>query len=48
MHSIDPYTPSGAFIYECRTCNARIESEDRIEECTACGGPVQNLAVPRE
>ncbi|MFC7134550.1 MULTISPECIES: rubrerythrin-like domain-containing protein [Salinibaculum] len=48
MNRNDPYTPTGAYIYECTVCGARIESEERIGECSSCGGAVQNIAVPRE
>ncbi len=48
MNRNDPYTPKGAYIYECTVCAERIESTERIGECSECGGTVQNIAVPRE
>lgn len=44
----DPYTPTGAYIYECRDCLTRIRSSTVIRECPECGGTVQNIAVARE
>jgi Zn finger protein HypA/HybF involved in hydrogenase expression len=43
----DPHTPERGY-YECRTCTHREASEDRLTACSACGGDVRNLAVPRE
>jgi rRNA maturation endonuclease Nob1 len=48
MSKKDPYTPTGAYIYECIACRKRIESEERIGECPDCASAVRNIAVPRE
>ncbi len=48
MNVSDPYTPSGASVYECRDCLTRVESRRSITACPECGSTVQNLAVPRE
>jgi Zn finger protein HypA/HybF involved in hydrogenase expression len=48
MSRYDPYTPTGAYIYECTECRTRIESEERIGDCPDCEGAVRNIAVPRE
>ncbi|TQQ83321.1 rubrerythrin-like domain-containing protein [Halonotius terrestris] len=45
--SIDPYTTEEA-CFECLECGARARSEERIHECSACGGEVKNIAIPRE
>jgi rRNA maturation endonuclease Nob1 len=48
MNRNDPYTPPGAYIYECQGCGGRVESESRLGKCPDCGGTVRNIAVPRE
>lgn len=43
----DPYSPDRGY-FECRDCNTRVASEDRLEDCPDCGNDVRNLAVARE
>jgi len=37
----------GEDLYECRKCQARLCSADRITECPRCGGQMENLSKPR-
>ncbi|MCU4750512.1 rubrerythrin-like domain-containing protein [Halobacteria archaeon AArc-curdl1] len=43
----DPYTPSG-YDVECYECSFREQTDSRPGRCPVCGGPVHNVAVPRE
>jgi len=45
--SIDPYTAEDA-CFECRHCGSRTRSDERLSACPSCGGPVENIAIPRE
>ncbi len=47
LADIDPYTPKIGY-FECLTCGSRTMSHDRLSTCSSCGGPLQNIAVPRE
>jgi Zn finger protein HypA/HybF involved in hydrogenase expression len=47
MVRTDPYTPERGY-FECRDCNTRVTTENRIEDCPDCGSDVHNLAVARE
>jgi hypothetical protein len=44
----DPYSPSGGRLYECAACGERDRRRTQTRRCAACGGPMQNLTVPRE
>jgi Zn finger protein HypA/HybF involved in hydrogenase expression len=44
---IDPYSPELNY-FECRDCGTRTTSENRLTTCGACGGQLENIAVPRE
>ncbi|MFP8889188.1 rubrerythrin-like domain-containing protein [Natrialbaceae archaeon A-CW2] len=43
----DPYTPT-RYDVECYECSFREHTDSRPGRCPACGGPVHNVAVPRE
>jgi len=37
----------GQDLYECRECQARLCSEERITSCPKCGEAVENLSKPK-
>jgi Zn finger protein HypA/HybF involved in hydrogenase expression len=47
MVRTDPYTPDRGY-FECRDCNERVATTERLEDCPDCGSDLQNLAVARE
>lgn len=43
----DPYTPS-TYRFECRSCLTVLPTDERLSDCPECGGPLRNVAIPRE
>ncbi|MFB6172024.1 MAG: rubrerythrin-like domain-containing protein [Haloarculaceae archaeon] len=35
-------------IFECMDCGRRTDADEGGRTCPSCGGPLQNLSVPRE
>ena len=35
-------------LYECDQCQTRLTAAEAPGSCPTCGGPMQNISVPRE
>jgi rubrerythrin len=48
MNRSDPYDLPDEHIFECRQCGTHLQTTERVETCSECGGVVRNITVPRE
>ncbi|WP_227378362.1 rubrerythrin-like domain-containing protein [Haladaptatus halobius] len=48
MAERDPIDGEPPYTHECQDCGHRVEADDQPGECQNCGGPMQNISLPRE